>query len=471
MSRWSWWEPAPKQPVPEDGLQVDRFGQTWWGEQWIRALNRLGHGYANRLPRGRSYARAGRVVNLAMGSGEATAGVVGTRRRPYSVRIKLKTFSKQSWQKVVTVLASRARFSVALLRGEIPPEIGEALGGHGLDLFPVSGRDLETSCSCPDWANPCKHVAAVHYVVAAALDSDPFLIFVLRGLDRQALLGALAEARGMSAPSDQGREAPPESEPLWDEPEEMDEELFLGKGLPLTQLAFSVEPAAVDLAGLARLGPAPPALQDLQNRLGPGIRSAARAALALAGSADPPAEGGTTGGDEAIRNRVADFIRSRPDGATMMLLRSRLPDRKEDLHRVVRGMKKEGLLKSTGKGAATRYTLARASSVREVGPRQARSKATGKGAAPRRGKTVGASMTAVGDKEPPTRAPLVERITATLAAAGEPLPMREIALRLNCPLDGKFRKALATMRSEGVVVMVGKRRGARYAVDDSQSDA
>ena len=79
----------------------------------------------------------------------------------------------------------------------------------------------------------------------------------------------------------------------------MDEELFLGKGRPLAQLAFRVEPASVDLAGLARLGPPPPVLQDLPKRLGPGIRAAARAALALARGGDSPAERGTTGGDEA----------------------------------------------------------------------------------------------------------------------------------------------------------------------------
>jgi uncharacterized Zn finger protein len=358
MSRWSWYQPAAKQPVPEDGLRVDRFGQTWWGEQWIRALDRLGRGYSNRLPRGCSYARAGRVVNLVMGTGEATASVVGTRRRPYAVRIKLKAFSKTTWNDVVGVLAGRARFSVALLRGEIPPEIGEALGEHGIELFPSSGRDIETSCSCPDRANPCKHVAAVHYVVAAALDSDPFLVFVLRGLDRQALLDALAEARGMTASSPRQAIAAPPPKPLWEEPAEMDEDLFLGKGRPLPQLAFSVEAASLDLAGLARLGPPPPALQDLPKRLGPGIRAAARAALALARGGGSSTANDPTRNDDAVCQRVINFIHGRPEGATMLLLRSRLPDGKQVLHRVVHGMRKDGILKSSGHGAATRYELA-----------------------------------------------------------------------------------------------------------------
>jgi hypothetical protein len=254
---------------------------------------------------------------------------------------------------------------------------------------------------------------------------------------------------------------------LWEEPEEMDEELFLGTGRPLAQLAFSVEPAAVDLAGLARLGPPPPALQDLQKRLGPGIRSAARAALVLAGSGDSPSQGRAAMGDESIRDRVTDFILSRPEGATMLLLGSRLPDSKEALHRVVHGMKREGLLTSTGSGAATRYKLAQPSTVRNAGRRQARSKTTGKGLAPRGGEAVGVSAPALGEREPAADAPLAERITAMLAAAGEPLPMREIALRLHCPVDGELRKALATLRRKGIVVMIGRRRGARYTVGDS----
>ena len=468
MSRWRWYEPASKQPVPDDGLRVDRFGLTWWGEQWIQALKRLGYAYANRLPRGRSYARAGRVTDLAIGSGEATAGVVGTRNEPYSVRIKLKTFSKQSWKKVIEVLAGRARFSVALLRGEIPPEIGEALGDQGLELFPVSGRDIETSCSCPDWANPCKHVAAVHYVVAAALDSDPYLIFVLRGLDRQALLGALAEARGSCAPSPVPREIASPREPLWEEPAEMDEELFLGKGRPLPQLAFDMAPAAVDLAGLARLGPPPPVLQDLPKRLGPGIRAASRAAMTLAMRGDSPDERGPTGGDEAVRDRVVDFIRSRPEGATMMLLRSRLPDEKKVLHRVVHSMRGEGLLKSTGKGAAMRYTIAQVPTASEAEPTDTPSKGWRMGGVSRCDRVSGADKATGGEATSNAQAPLAEQIAAVLAGADKPLALREIARRLECPVDNRLRKAMAAVRSEGTVVMVGNRRGARYTVGDSR---
>jgi uncharacterized Zn finger protein len=468
MSRWSWYAPAPKQPVPDDGLRVDRFGVTWWGEQWIRALNRLGRSYTNRLPRGRSYARAGRVANLVMGAGEATASVVGSRRKPYSVSIKLKAFSKKTWNEIVGVLAGRARFSVALLRGEIPPEIREALGEHGIELFPVSGRDIETSCSCPDWANPCKHVAAVHYVVAAALDSDPFLIFVLRGLDRQALLGALAEARGMHAsPPELGGERPGPEESQWEDPDEMDEGAFLGKS-PLPQLAFNVRPATVDLAGLARLGPPPPALLDLPKRLGPGIRAAARAALALAESGDSLAASHASEDDDAVRGRVIEFVRGRSEGATMLLLRSRLPDGKEVLHRVVRAIRDEGLLKSSGWGAATRYKLVRESSPSKAGHRGGRSSDRRKSMASQRPPTTDSTPSTVDEKVPQAEAPLVERITVLLAEAAEPLPLREIARLLEHPVDGGLRKAVASLRTEGAVVMVGNRRGARYTVRDSR---
>ena len=359
MSRWDWYTPAPKQPVPADGLQVDRFGTSWWGEQWMQALGRLGGGYSNRLPRGRTYARAGRVVNLVMGAGEVTAGVVGTRTRPYSVRISLRTFSRAQWQTVIDILARQARFTVALLRGELPAAVGEAVEHEGLDLFPASKNDLETECSCPDWANPCKHVAAVHYVVAAALDADPLLIFVLRGLGRNELMAALSEARGIVLAAKPPAPRHSVEEAMWIDPGDVDEDLFLGHGLPEPQLAFQVRPPEVELAGLSRLGPPPKALEDLPRRLARSIRKAGRAALALAHNGNGAAPSKATDDEQTVRERVLAFIRSRPEGVTMLMLRSRLPYDKQALRRAVRGMKKEGVIESSGRAAATRYALSR----------------------------------------------------------------------------------------------------------------
>ena len=454
MSHWSWYEPAPKQPVPEDGLRVDRFGITWWGKQWITALDRLGRAYSNRLPRGRSYARAGRVVDLAMGAGEATAGVVGTRRKPYEVRIGLKTFSKSQWKRVIGVLASRARITVALLRGELPPEIGETLENHGIQLFPLSKTDLETSCSCPDWANPCKHVAAVHYVLAAALDMDPFLIFVLRGLGREALLAAVAEARGMAASPPRQPAGPMPAETLWEKPDGVDEDLYLGRGLPRPRLTFRVEPAVVELGGLARLGPPPLALEDLPRKLKRGIRQAARAALALARDGGDAGQGPPEDDEQSVREHALAMIRSHPEGATMLLLRAKLPYEKNALHRVVHAMRKEGIVDSRGRGAATRYTVAGAPDALQPDRPSLQPEVRRKSQTSRRGRSSGG-------RKPKS---LTERILTTLASANEPLPLHEIARRLGHAVDPRLRAAMTTLRSKGVVTMTGNRRTARYSL-------
>jgi len=438
--------------VPEDGLKVDRFGASWWGRQWMEALEGLGQSYSNRLPRGRSYARGGRVVGLSIGAGEATAGVVGTRRRPYEVRLALRAFSATQWEQVIAVLAQRARITVALLRGELPPEVGKALASAGSPLFPTGADDLRTTCSCPDWANPCKHVAAVHYVLAAALDTDPFLIFVLRGLGRDALLAAVAEAGGMAVrPEPRRAVSPAEVEALWESPDPVDGEEFFGRGLARPQLSFRVEPAVVDLGGLARLGPPPAAIADLPKRLQTGIRAAARAAVGLASSG--PSQGThipVEDDDEAARQSVLSFVSGCPEGATMMLLRSRLPLEPATLRRVLRALRNEGALAARGQGAATRYTP-----THESGESCGAGHATAPSA--RRGSRPAHPAHAEAEGEP-----LARRVLGVLVAAAEPLPLSEIARTLRISVDSRLRAALASLRADGAVAMIGNRRSARY---------
>lgn len=145
-----------------------------------------------RLTRGRSYARAGQVLSIEVEPGEVTAQVQGSRRLPYEVRIGTLTLSSKDWARVEEVMASRAVFLAKLLAGEMPHEIEEAFAESRLSLFPMSPGDLSSDCSCPDWANPCKHIAATYYLLAEAFDADPFLIFRWRGRDRDELLARLA---------------------------------------------------------------------------------------------------------------------------------------------------------------------------------------------------------------------------------------------------------------------------------------
>lgn len=198
MSRWNrfgWYEAAPKKPPPERGIRVKEAGTTWWGQRWIAALENVLRGDSARLARGRSYARAGRTHDLVVKGGKVTARVTGSRATPYKITITLTELSAPAWKKAIDGLAKKAQFSAELLAGQMPHTIDEVFVEAGVSLFPWQRADLETSCSCPDWGDPCKHVAATHYVLGEALDRDPFLLFELRGRTKVQVLDALRASR------------------------------------------------------------------------------------------------------------------------------------------------------------------------------------------------------------------------------------------------------------------------------------
>ena len=160
---WGYYEPAKPIEV-EEGIKTrskrGEIGETWWSKRWIDILKSFNMGA--RLTRGRSYARRGQVISIDVEPGKVKAKVQGSRRRPYSVEMKLHPLSKTEWNKVTGVMASQAIFAAKLLAGEMPKNIEEAFNDVNISLFPASGDDLDTDCSCPDWANPCKHIAAVY---------------------------------------------------------------------------------------------------------------------------------------------------------------------------------------------------------------------------------------------------------------------------------------------------------------------
>ena len=165
------------------------FGKNWWAKRWIAVLE--GFHFGARLTRGRSYARRGQVLDIQVEQGLITAKVQGSRPRPYAVEIKVKPLSNAELARLGKTLAKQALFTAKLLAGEMPPDIEQAFAGAGFSLFPKRLDDLQTGCSCPDWSNPCKHVAAVYYLVGEEFDRDPFLIFKLRGVDRDGLTALL----------------------------------------------------------------------------------------------------------------------------------------------------------------------------------------------------------------------------------------------------------------------------------------
>ena len=185
----------------KDGLQAKSkrgaIGETWWSQRFIEVLEDFHEG--PRLARGRAYARRGQVIDLDVEPGEVSARVQGSRARPYSVSIGVTVLDDAAWTRVEEAMASQAVFLARLLAGEMPHEIEDAFAATGLSLFPATAHDLDTECSCPDWENPCKHIAAVYYLLAEAFDRDPFLIFTWRGRPRERLLAELRALRSVGA--------------------------------------------------------------------------------------------------------------------------------------------------------------------------------------------------------------------------------------------------------------------------------
>ncbi|GCF09593.1 SWIM zinc finger family protein [Dictyobacter arantiisoli] len=169
------------------------IGSTWWSRRWLASLEALGMG--TRLTRGRSYARQGQVLSIDVQSGSVHARVQGSLRTPYKIEIRLTPFTEAQWSRVTTELASQAIFAARLLAGEMPQDIESIFQVVNLPLFPTAQQDLRTSCSCPDWANPCKHIAAVYYIMAEQFDDDPFVLFTLRGHTKEQVLQDLRARR------------------------------------------------------------------------------------------------------------------------------------------------------------------------------------------------------------------------------------------------------------------------------------
>jgi len=256
-----------------------KFGQSWWAARWITALERLVD--AGRLRRGRSYARSGQVLSIEEASHGLKARVQGSRSRPYKVTIQLQPLTDEEWERIIDQMAEQAIFAAQLLAGEMPQDIEVTFEAAGVSLFPDRADELVTDCSCPDWANPCKHVAATHYLLGEQFDEDPFMIFRLRGRTQEQVLQALRARRTgeFELEEAEAEDAPPEAiVPL--------EEVvtcFWQSGERLETFATAIKPPAVRLPLLKRLG-TPIFLpdQNLLDLLGPAYEAITQAALAVA---------------------------------------------------------------------------------------------------------------------------------------------------------------------------------------------
>ena len=194
------------------------FGASWWAKRWTQTLEEFQLG--GRLSRGRSYARKGQVISLDIQQGGVTAKVQGSRQRPYDVAITVQTISTQGWERLQEAMAEQPIIAASLLSGRMPDNIEETFTAVGLSMLPNRKDDLETDCSCPDWSNPCKHIAAVYLLLGEEFDRDPFLIFRMRGMDREDLLGSefRRSAQTLEPPALPPEPLPPEVEEFWSNP-------------------------------------------------------------------------------------------------------------------------------------------------------------------------------------------------------------------------------------------------------------
>ncbi len=262
---FGYYDRSSKPKAAKDGIkarsQRGKFAQSWWAERWIAALERLVD--SGRLSRGRSYARRGQVLSIDETKGGIAASVQGSRSKPYRIKIQIAPLTDAQWDQVFDVLAGQAIFTALLLAGEMPQEIEQAFKAAGVSLFPARRSDLITECSCPDYANPCKHIAATHYILGERFDEDPFLIFRLRGRTQEQVMAALRQRRSGEAETDE------------DEGEDaevivpLEEQLphFWGFLAPLEGFSVSIRPPAIEMPLLKRLGEAgfvpPPGIESL----------------------------------------------------------------------------------------------------------------------------------------------------------------------------------------------------------------
>lgn len=192
----------PSQPIRAEGgiqsrSQRGAFAANWWAKRWLAVLESYGIG--SRLQRGRSYARAGQVLNIEVQPGLVKARVQGSRPKPYDVKIQVKLLPDIEWDRVLDAISGQAIFAAQLLDSIMPQEIETVFAEAHVALFPSKSRDLVTDCSCPDDSNPCKHIAAVYYLLGEQFDRDPFLIFTLRGRTTDQVIDALRKRRAAAA--------------------------------------------------------------------------------------------------------------------------------------------------------------------------------------------------------------------------------------------------------------------------------
>ncbi|HIK52070.1 MAG TPA: SWIM zinc finger family protein, partial [Oscillatoriales cyanobacterium M59_W2019_021] len=168
--------------------------REWWVQQWLDLLDK--YRFKKRLERGRNYARQGNVLSIEFKGDKIISRVQGTEAEPYKQSLWLDTFTDEDWDCIIQTLSQQALFSAKLMAGEMPANIEDVFATNGLRLFPFSLSEIHSKCSCPDKANPCKHIVAVYHLLGDRFAEDPFVLFQLRGRTKEETIEALRQIRG-----------------------------------------------------------------------------------------------------------------------------------------------------------------------------------------------------------------------------------------------------------------------------------
>lgn len=169
----------------------------WWVQRWLELLD--SYRFKKRLERARIYAREGNVLSIDFEGAKVLANVQGSEPEPYQVSLFIDPFTDEDWDFIIETMSQKAIFSAQLLAGEMPAKIEEVFIANGLSLFPFTLSDIHSRCSCPDKANPCKHIGAVYYQLGDRFSEDPFVLFQLRGRTKEQILEALRQLRRQKA--------------------------------------------------------------------------------------------------------------------------------------------------------------------------------------------------------------------------------------------------------------------------------
>jgi uncharacterized Zn finger protein len=237
--------------------------REWWSQRWLDLLD--SYRFKKRLERARNYARQGNVLSIKFEGSKVLAKVQGTEPEPYQVSLSLEPFSDEQWSYAIETMSRRAIFAAKLLAGEMPQNMEEVFTANGLSLFPFTLSEVRSRCSCPDKANPCKHIGAVYYQLGDRFSEDPFVLFQLRGRTKEQIIASLRElrSRGAEVQASRGAEVqggrgetppttyylPPTTESFWQYNEPLDASLVVIAPSPSSDTVLDVL-GAISIADL-----------------------------------------------------------------------------------------------------------------------------------------------------------------------------------------------------------------------------